>query len=72
YVPLHHYYFQALDLVWAHLEDGQPLPPSQVVRTVPRGSIATPLSAANLPEISADPDPADRIVFADNQLRIPQ
>ncbi|EMP54643.1 putative D--3-hydroxybutyrate oligomer hydrolase lipoprotein transmembrane [Marinobacter santoriniensis NKSG1] len=72
YVPLHHYYFQALDLVWAHLEDGQPLPPSQVVRTVPRGSMGTPLSAANLPDISADPDPADRIVFADNQLRIPQ
>lgn len=72
YVPLHHYYFQALDLVWAQLTDKQPLPPSQVVRTVPRGAIGTPLAEANLPPISADPADGDRIVFADDQLRIPE
>ena len=37
YIPLHHYYFQALDLMWDHLVNGAPLPPSQVVQTVPRG-----------------------------------
>lgn len=72
YVPLHHYYFQALDLVWNHLMDQQPLPPSQVVRTVPRGSIATPLSAANLPPILPEPAPADRIQFMGDQLWIPE
>ncbi|MBW7471832.1 D-(-)-3-hydroxybutyrate oligomer hydrolase [Marinobacter sp. F4218] len=72
YVPLHHYYFQALDLVWAKLTDRQHLPPSQVVRTVPRGAITTPLTEANLPAISADPAATDRIRFVDNQLRIPE
>ncbi|KAA1174212.1 D-(-)-3-hydroxybutyrate oligomer hydrolase [Marinobacter salinexigens] len=72
YVPLHHYYFQALDLMWAHLTDEQPLPPSQVVRTVPRGAITTPLSAVNLPDIATDPAVEDRIVFEENQLRIPE
>ncbi|MBZ2169611.1 D-(-)-3-hydroxybutyrate oligomer hydrolase [Marinobacter sp. F4216] len=71
YVPLHHYYFQALDLVWANLTERQPLPPSQVVRTVPRGSIANPLTAANLPPIAANPSPEDRILFEDNQVVIP-
>lgn len=71
YVPLHHYFFQALDLVWANLADKQPLPPSQVVRTVPRGSIATPLSAANLTPIAINPAAGDRIVFSDDQVQIP-
>ncbi|MEP1216651.1 MAG: 3-hydroxybutyrate oligomer hydrolase family protein [Marinobacter sp.] len=71
YVPLHHYYFQALDLVWANLADKQALPPSQVVRTVPRGDIATPLSAANLTPIAANPDAGDLILFSDDQVQIP-
>ena len=72
YVPLHHYYFQALDLVWANLTEKQALPPSQVVRTVPRGDITTPLAEANLPAINPEPDAAERIVFTDNQVRIPE
>ena len=71
YVPLHHYFFQALDLVWANLADKQALPPSQVVRTVPRGNMATPLSEANLTPINPSPDAGDRIVFADDQVQIP-
>ncbi len=72
YVPLHHYYFQALDLVWANLTEKQALPPSQVVRTVPRGNITTPLAEANLPAINPEPDAADQIVFEDDQVRIPE
>ncbi|HAS76809.1 MAG TPA: D-(-)-3-hydroxybutyrate oligomer hydrolase, partial [Marinobacter adhaerens] len=72
YVPLHHYYFQALDLVWANLTEKQALPPSQVVRTVPRGAITTPLAEVNLPAINPAPDAGDRIVFTDNQVRIPE
>lgn len=71
YIPLHHYYFQALDLVWANLTDKQALPPSQVVRTVPRGDIATPLSIDNLTPIAASPDAGDLILFSDDQVQIP-
>ncbi|WP_435101716.1 3-hydroxybutyrate oligomer hydrolase family protein [Arhodomonas sp. AD133] len=72
YVPLHHYYFQALDLMFAHLRDGTSLPPSQVVRTTPRGEEAPPLTEANVPPIAADPAAGDRIVFADDLVQIPQ
>lgn len=71
YVPLHYYYFQALDLIWAHLTEKQPLPPSQVVRPVPRASLATPLSEAHLPAIQPAPAETDRIIFTGSQLRIP-
>jgi|GEM_PF-7071620 len=58
--------------MWARLTDKQPLPPSQVVRTVLRGSLTTPpLTLANLPPIQSEPAEADRIVFTGNQLQIP-
>lgn len=77
-IPLHHYLFQALDVMFDHLKNGTPLPPSQVVRTVPRGATGPTLAdvppldeAVNLPAIDADPDAADRIVFSGGILRIP-
>lgn len=76
YVPLHHYYFQALDLVWDRLTNNTPLPPSQVVRTVPRGfstpGVAAPLAESNLPEIAAQPAQADLISLVGDELRIPE
>jgi hydroxybutyrate-dimer hydrolase len=72
YVPLHHYYFQALDLVWERLTNGTELPPSQVVRTVPRGDLATPLAEINLPAIAAQPAQEDLISLVDGELRIPE
>ncbi|WP_417512808.1 3-hydroxybutyrate oligomer hydrolase family protein [Marinobacter sp.] len=72
YVPLHHYYFQALDLVWDRLTNGAELPPSQVVRTVPRGDLATPLAGINLPEIAPQPAAADVISLVGDELRIPE
>lgn len=71
YIPLHHYFFQALDLMYAHLRDQAPLPPSQVVRTRPRGPGAPPLTSDNLPVIDAQPPASDRIVFEDNQVHVP-
>ncbi|WP_290649623.1 3-hydroxybutyrate oligomer hydrolase family protein [Aquisalimonas sp.] len=74
FIPLHHYYFQALDLMYDHLRNGASLPPSQVVRTQPRGTEdgeAPPLSEENLPSISAEPDAGNRILFEDEVLRIP-
>ena len=40
YIPLHVYYIRAMDAMWAHLKTGTALPPSQVVRTTPRGGTA--------------------------------
>lgn len=71
YIPLHYYYNQALDLMMDHLRNGSPLPPSQVVRTTPRGPGAPPIGAANLPDIAMDPAPGDRIRFRHRQVRIP-
>ena len=77
-IPLHHYLFQALDIMFDHLKNGTPLPPSQVVRAVPRGATGTTLAdvppideAKNLPAIDPSPDPGDLIVFSDSILRIP-
>ena len=71
YIPLHHYYFQALDLMYAHLQDETDLPPSQVIRTTPRGAGAPALTSANLPPIDPQPEPGDRIVFEDYLVQIP-
>ncbi|MCM3296621.1 D-(-)-3-hydroxybutyrate oligomer hydrolase, partial [Staphylococcus capitis] len=52
FVPVHYYNVQALNLMWQHLKNGAPLPPSQVIRTVPRGGTpgaAPALTSANLP-----------------------
>ncbi|MGA0610508.1 D-(-)-3-hydroxybutyrate oligomer hydrolase [Caldimonas sp. KR1-144] len=74
YVSLHLYLFRALDAMYGHLAQGQALPPSQVVRTVPRGGTpgaAPALTAANVPPIALAPAAGDRIEFSDNTLRIP-
>jgi hydroxybutyrate-dimer hydrolase len=72
WIPLHHYYVQAADLMLDHLRNGTPLPPSQVVRTTPRGPGAPPVTVAlNLPPISAAPDPGSLIIFDGQAVRIP-
>ena len=71
-VPLHHYFIEAMDLMFDHLRSGAPLPPSQVVHTVPRGGppgAAPVIGPANLPPVS--PAPAAAITFIDHELRIP-
>jgi len=58
FIPLHYYNLQALNLMWSHLKSGAALPPSQVIRTVPRGGTdgsAPALSLANLPPIAVSP-----------------
>ena len=76
FIPLHVYFNRALDAMWAHLKDGSPLPPSQVVRTVPRGGptgAAPALADANVPPIAPNPAPGDAITFdaATHTLVIP-
>ena len=74
-VPLHRYFVQAMDLMYANLKTGAALPASQVVRTVPRGlsgvgTAANPISASNVPPIQTAPAAADQISFANNVLVI--
>jgi hydroxybutyrate-dimer hydrolase len=74
YIPLHIYLNRALDAMYAHLKNGTALPPSQVVRTVPRGGEigkAPALAAANVPAIAAVPTAADAISFSGSTLTIP-
>ncbi|WP_338845351.1 3-hydroxybutyrate oligomer hydrolase family protein [Massilia sp. W12] len=75
YLPLHVYYRRALDQMWANLKNGAALPPSQLVRTTPRAKLANgalqPVTDDLLPPIAAKPAAADQILFANNQLTIP-
>jgi hydroxybutyrate-dimer hydrolase len=73
-VPLHRYFLQAMDMMYANLKSGTPLPGSQVVRTVPRGGTdgaAPQITAANVPPIVATPAAADAITFANNTVSVP-
>lgn len=72
-LPLHRYYVQAMDLMYANLKSGALLPESQVVRTTPRGLSGTavnPITAANVPPIVVTPAVADRITFANNVVTV--
>ncbi|HVK53880.1 MAG TPA: 3-hydroxybutyrate oligomer hydrolase family protein, partial [Burkholderiales bacterium] len=74
YIPLHHYYLHALNMMWSHLKNGSSLAPSQVVRTRPRGGIdgkAPPIEGGNLPAIQMSPAQDARIIFNRNVLDIP-
>lgn len=74
FVPLHPYFNQAMDAMWATLTQGAALPPSQVVRTTARGGkpgAANPISAANVPPFSMTPAAADQIGFAGSAIAVP-
>ena len=74
YVPLHYYFLQAMDLMYAHLTSGAPLPPSQVVRTTPRAGTpgqAPQIALANVPPISQSPAAGSQITFSNNTVLIP-
>jgi len=74
FVPLHVYFIRAMDAVWANLTNNVPLPPAQVVRTIPRGGTpgaAPPITSANVPPISASPSAGNQITFSNNTVIIP-
>lgn len=73
FVPLHRYYVQAMDLMYANLKNGAPLPASQVVRTTPRGltgTVANLITAANVPPIKTVAAAGDEIKFSNNVVTI--
>jgi len=74
FVPLHPYFNRAMDAMYARLTDGTALPPSQVVRTTPRGGLpgaAPAITAANVPSFVAAPAAADRIEIVGTTINIP-
>ena len=71
YIPLHYYFVEALDLMWAHLTQGTALPASQVVRTTPRAAATDTLTTANLPPIRAVPAAGEAITFKRRVLDVP-
>ena len=73
FVPLHYYNLQALNLMWSHLKNGTPLPPSQVIHTTPRGGTAgaaPALTTANLPSIAASPG-VNAITVSNGAVNVP-
>lgn len=73
-VPLHYYYVNAMDLLWAHLTTGAALPPSQVVRTTPRGGApgaAPALTTTNVPKIATTPSAANTITLGSGTIDVP-
>ena len=74
FVPLHPYFVQAMNAMYAKLKNGTALPPSQVVRTTPRGGTpgaAPALTATNVPPMVATPVAADAITFSGTTINIP-
>ena len=74
YIPLHVYFNRAMSAMYAGLKTGAALPPSQVVRTTPRGGVpgaAPAITAANVPAISAAPVAANQIGFSGSTLAVP-
>jgi len=74
FVPLQYYNVQALNLMWNHLKNGAPLPPSQVVRALARGGVpgaAPPLTNADLPAIALSPG-ANAISVEHGAVNVPQ
>ncbi|WP_407669044.1 D-(-)-3-hydroxybutyrate oligomer hydrolase [Paraburkholderia diazotrophica] len=74
FIPVHYYDIQALNLMWNHLKSGAPLPPSQVIRAVPRGGTpgaAPALTTANLPAISMSPG-ANAIQVGAGAVNVPK
>ena len=74
FVPLHVYLNRALDAMYAHLDTGAALPPSQVVRTVPRGGTpgsAPAITAANVPPLATTPAAANAIAITAGAIAIP-
>ncbi len=75
FVPVHYYFINAMDLMWAKLRSGTALPPSQLVRTTPRGGTpgaAPAIAASNVPKIAATPAAGDAITALGGVVNVPR
>ena len=68
------YFIKGMDLMWAKLKNDVTLPPSQVVRTSPRGGTAgtaPAITVANLPNIAPTPIAGDVIAASAGAISLP-
>ncbi|MBL0088787.1 MAG: hydrogenase [Ideonella sp.] len=75
FVPLHPYFIQGMNAMYAKLKNGAALPASQVVRTTVRGGTpgaAPALTAANVPPFVTTPAAADAITFNGTSVNLPK
>ena len=73
-VPLHVYFNQAMDLMYAHLKNGTALPASQVVRSTPRSGTAgaaVAITTSNVPAIAGSPATGDTIIYSNGTVSVP-
>jgi hydroxybutyrate-dimer hydrolase len=73
-VPVHYYFVNGMDLMWARLKNGTAMPPSQVVRTTPRGGTAgsaPAITKTNVPKIAATPAAGDTITVTAGTIAVP-
>ena len=74
FVPLHGYFIEAMNAMYATLASNAALPPSQVVRTTPRGGVpgaAPAITASQVPPIQAAPAATNRIAFNGSSVNVP-
>lgn len=71
YIPLIVYLNQARNVMFSHLKFNTALPASQVVRTIPRGVGAPPITPANVPPFPITPALGDEIKMIGRVLQIP-
>lgn len=74
FVPVHYYFIKGMDLMWAKLKNGSALPPSQVVRTSPRGGTAgaaPAITVANVPNVAVTPASGDLISASSGAISLP-
>lgn len=74
FVPLHGYFVDAMNQMYARLKNNAPLPPSQVVRTSVRGGTpgaAPAITAAQVPPIKGAPAAGDMIDLSSSTIKIP-
>ena len=74
FVPLHVYFNQGMNAMWAKLRNNTALPASQVVRTTVRGGTpgaAPALTTTHVPPMAATPAAGDAITFSGTSIAIP-
>lgn len=71
YVPMQAWMLRSFDAMYARLKQGTPLPPSQVLRSKPRATLAASIDDGNLGQLRASPG-ADEIRFEKGVLHVPE
>ncbi|WP_350359642.1 3-hydroxybutyrate oligomer hydrolase family protein [Vreelandella sp. SM1641] len=69
FVPIQPYHIDALEIMYAHLRHGTPLPPSQVIRPMPGED--GEFDSAHFPPILMEPHPSDTIRASMGRVEIP-